>query len=409
MHNRKLLTAAVAAALGSGIQSVALADAEVYGRLYPEFTNAKTTGATAAVTPVSTLQSVTPTGVNLKSRNSVDSSNSRVGFRGREDLGSGLRALWQIEQTVNIDGGSSNFFASRDSFVGLGGGFGTVRLGNMDTVYKNTGDPIRFMNIASGNFVSTSSVLSKTGFGTSSASSFHLRQRNSLYYDSPRIGGVELSAQFSPHNDESKGGPVSTRNLNQRLWSFGADYRAGGLRLGVAHEIHKDFFGASANVPAAVANPTNGTGGHSKDQATRVAALYAFGMTRVSLDVSRLQFKEDATAAGKFEQYKHTTWAVVWEQRWGGPWRTTAAYTSSAAGSCSIAGAACSTTGLEGKMLALGGEYSLSRRTALFLIGARLQNGESATYNNLSQNPSNPDVPTGADITQVAFGIRQDF
>jgi predicted porin len=409
MHKRKLLTAAVAAALGSGVQAAAFAqNVEIYGRLYPEITNAKATGATAAGTTVSELQSVLPTGVDLKSRNSVDTSNSRVGFRGREDLGSGLRALWQIETTVNFDAGVGTW-ATRDSFVGMGGGFGTIKLGNMDTVYKNTGDPIRFMNIASGNFVSTSNIISKTGFGTSSASSFHLRQRNSVYYDSPRMGGVQVSAQFSPHNDESKGGAASTRNLNQRLWSFGADYRAGGLRVGVAHEIHNDFFGASNNVPAAVANPTNGTGGHSKDRATRAAALYAFGMTRVSFDVSRLEYKEDATAAGKFEKYQHTTWAVVWEQRWGGPWRTTAAYASSAAGSCSISGAACSTTGLAGKLLALGGEYSLSKRTALFLIGARLQNGESATYNNLSQTAASPDVPTGADITQIALGVRHDL
>ncbi len=421
MHNRKILTVAVAAALGSGFQSLAFAqedpegapiertqagNVEIYGKLYPEFTNAKSTGATAAGTAVSTLQKVTPIGLDLMSRNSVDSLNSRLGFRGREDLGGGLRAVWQIENQVPLDnGGSDGVLAKRDSFVGLGGGFGTVRLGNMDTVYKNTGDPIRFMGLASGNFVSTSNIISKAGIGTSSTSSFNLRQKNSVVYNSPQLGGVQVSAQYSP--DETR-----TGNLNAYLASFGVSYRVGGLSVGLAHEIHNDFFGGSNNVPAAIANSTSGTTDvRSKDRATRAAVMYGFAATRIGLDVSQIEYKETGPiASGHFEDYKHKTWALVWEQRWGGPWRTVVAYASSAAGTCSLAGGvACDTHGLNGKLIALGGEYSFSKRTALFVLAARLTNGESATYNNLSQNPAAPDVPTGADITQIAFGVRHDF
>jgi len=52
------------------------------------------------------------------------------------DLGGGLKTIWQIESNALIDTGASGAFAVRDSFVGLTGGFGTVRLGNFDTVYK---------------------------------------------------------------------------------------------------------------------------------------------------------------------------------------------------------------------------------------------------------------------------------
>lgn len=409
MHHKKILAAAVAGALGAVAADAALAQSEgvqIYGRLYPEFTVAKSSGATASGTTVSTIQKVTPTGEDLKTRNSVDSSNSRLGFRGKESLGGGLSAVFQIEQTVHIDGPSSkDFFATRNSFGGLEGGFGTVKLGNMDTVYKELGDPIRFMGIASGNFVSTSSIISKTGFGTSSASSFHLRQKNSVQYLSPRMGGVQLLAQYSP--DEAK-----TGNLNAYLTSLGVRYDGGPVSVRLAHEIHNDFFGGSKNVPSAIANSTTGTGDiHSKDSATRLSVMYSFGQTRLAADLAQLKYTESGTiTTGHFEEYKHTTWALVWEQRYGGPWRTTVAYASSAAGTCSLAGGVdCSTEGLDGKLLALGGEYSFSKRTALFVLAAKLQNGESATYNNFSQTPDSPDIPTGADSTQYAVGIRHNF
>jgi len=59
-------------------------------------------------------------------------SGSRIGFKGTEDLGNGLKALFVIEQGFSIDTGleSSNGNAfQRQAFVGLGGSFGTVSLG----------------------------------------------------------------------------------------------------------------------------------------------------------------------------------------------------------------------------------------------------------------------------------------
>ena len=57
----------------------------------------------------------------------VDNS-SRIGFRGKEELGANFAAIFQVESRVRADS-SGDAWASRDSFVGLEGGFGTLRLG----------------------------------------------------------------------------------------------------------------------------------------------------------------------------------------------------------------------------------------------------------------------------------------
>ena len=90
-------------------------------------------------------------------------AGSRWGVRGSEDLGGGLKAIWQIEQATVIDAGGG-LFASRDSFLGLTGGFGTIRLGLMDTVWKRIGDPMSILGISSGNIQSSSNILA-TGRG----------------------------------------------------------------------------------------------------------------------------------------------------------------------------------------------------------------------------------------------------
>lgn len=423
MFQKKIIVAAVVGALGAAATGAAFAQAprgdeekmpgtksgnvEIYGFLYPEFTVMSSSGATAAGGASSSTLGSTPAGLSLKSRNSVDASNSRIGFRGTEDLGNGLKTIWQIESTVPLDtGDSSGILATRDSYVGLRGGFGTVRLGNMETVYKTLGDPLKFLNISSGNFVSVSNIISarqpfNTGGTASSAGSFHLRQKNSVLYNSPEFGGLQLHAMYSP--DEAR-----TGNLNANVQSYGATYKRGGFDVRLAYEIHNDLFAASLNAPAAIANPTTGAGNvHSKDTSPRLSAMYSWGNSRVALDIATIKFSESGGAAGKFQDYKNNRWALAWEQNWGGPWRTLVQYSNASAGSCSlVGGTSCVTTGLEGNMLAMGGEYWFSKRTALFALYAKLNNGSAATYNNTANAKT---LSPGDDITQYALGIRTTF
>ena len=142
MNTKKILAVLVAGACGAPLFASAqdASPITVYGRLYPQFTVVSTNGATGTTGPRSTLSGA-PAGVEILSHNEVQASNSRLGFRGKEKLGGGLEAFFQIESTIPVDAGGGTF-ATRDSFVGLSGGFGSVKLGNMDTVYKNYGDTI---------------------------------------------------------------------------------------------------------------------------------------------------------------------------------------------------------------------------------------------------------------------------
>ncbi|WP_211474956.1 porin [Collimonas humicola] len=63
-------------------------------------------------------------------------SNSRLGFKGTEDLGGGLKAIFRLENGFNSDNGSlssAGTLFSRQSYVGLSGSFGQVTLGRQQT------------------------------------------------------------------------------------------------------------------------------------------------------------------------------------------------------------------------------------------------------------------------------------
>jgi predicted porin len=64
----------------------------------------------------------------------VDSVHSRIGVKGSEDLGGGLKAVYHFEFKVNQDDGDG--LSDRNQFVGLAGGFGTMLLGRHDTPLK---------------------------------------------------------------------------------------------------------------------------------------------------------------------------------------------------------------------------------------------------------------------------------
>ena len=69
----------------------------------------------------------------------VSSNSSRLGVRGTESLGGGLNAIFQIESNVSADTGNSTTsgFASRESFVGLQGAWGTFKMGYFLSPYDD--------------------------------------------------------------------------------------------------------------------------------------------------------------------------------------------------------------------------------------------------------------------------------
>jgi predicted porin len=405
---------ALALAVGALFAAPALAQTgtssvEIYGRLYPQINWQKASGASEPGDVTATL--VAGAGEvdgDHKGRASVDVANSRIGFRGREQLGGGMSAIWQIEQRVRFDTGAGNFWAgARNNFVGLSGGFGTVKLGLMDTIFKEYGAVVgNFFGVSSGNVVASSAVLPNHGLGVdgdteSGDTGFHHRAASTIQYETPEFGGFQAGIQYAP--DERKGNPG--RDFNTNLWSFGVKYEAGPLYASIHHERHNDWFDASRNIEAATGTASSATG--SKDTGTRLSVGFAVTpQHRITGDLAQLQWKESGGVAGDFEKYKKRTWAVGWEARWGGPWRSELTYTKALEGDCEIVGGAdCDTDGLEGSMVAAGVAYAFSKRTLVYVLATKLTNGDSAVFS----QTANFDPNRGADTTVFALGVSHSF
>jgi predicted porin len=404
---------ALALAIGAVFAGPAMAQTtagtvQIYGKMYPQLGYYKSSGAsgTGDVTSNLVAQPTTAGSANNeKGRANVDVANSYLGFRGEEKLGGSLSAIYQIEQSVEFDTGTG-VWATRNSFLGLRSGFGTIKLGNMDTIYKEYGDQFSMFGISSGNFVSHSNTLSSNGVGTSRNARFHERLPNSVQYLSPEISDFQLGITYGP--DEQKGNPGN--NLNKEWWSYGVKYEAERFYASIQQEKRKDLFGGSSTATAAtVANPTGATtAAHSHDTATRLSGAFKITQNhRITGDVARLEYKESGQiGAGRFEKLEKTNWAVGWEARWGGPFRTGVSYVKVNEGSCSLTGGvSCSTSGTDGNQVNLGAAYDFSKRTFIYAIYAKLTAGESAQFD----NSANSTPARGADTTQFAVGVSTSF
>jgi predicted porin len=416
MQNKKALLLAVSAALavplafaqkgGGGGAKDADPDSvvELYGKIYPEMVRERGSGATAAGTPVATFATA-PTGTSsIITRNEMESSNSRFGVRGAEKLGANLKAIFQLETEFHVDSNDSRF-AQRDSFVGLAHKqFGTVKLGRMDTPFKEYGDDISFLGVSSGNFTSTSAVLRRFGFGSSNTARFHERRVNVAQYESPELHGAEFKVQYS--TDET-----DTAARRPHVWSIGGKYEIGNLAILAGHEIHWDLFGGSNNVASSMRNNnfTTDPGSRSKDKATEVAITYRLGKQhQFEFDYEWHEWTESgmlSTAAGRFKSYKNNSWLALWDARWSQQWRTQIHYVKATAGKCArTLAAVCVTDGLDGTQISAGVAYYFSRRTYLFFMTQWLKNGKSAVFASGTQSPS-----VGEDVTQYAVGIQHSF
>lgn len=184
---RKLLAAALASAFAAPAFAQVPPEMQIYGRI------------NVSAERIETDNSNTPGVPNDSNYELVDNS-SRIGFRGNKELTPGLKAIWQIESRVNVtDNGNTNTFTSRDSFLGLQGGFGTFRAGRtIGPVYYATYDYISMHNHDTG--TSSDALLNPTIFG------FQGFMNNTLWYTSPSFGGITVDVAYSLLNETRTAG-----------------------------------------------------------------------------------------------------------------------------------------------------------------------------------------------------------
>lgn len=371
---------------------------ELYGKVYPELVFPSGSGATDASRAVCTFCEAAAGSNSIVKRTEMESSNSRFGVRGHERLGPNLKAIFQFETQFLVDNAGTRF-AERDSFVGVASNWGTVKLGRMDTPFKEYGDDVSFLGVSSGNFTSTSGVYRHIGFGGQvNAARFHERRVNAVQYESPDWGPLDFKVQYSTNENK-------TATRDPHVISAGLQYEIGPFAILLAHEIHKDLFGLSANVPTAFRNNAATSTVRSKDQATAVALKWKIGIHQFEVDANRKKYEEPNSTLGKVLSYQNNAYMFIWDARWSQQWRTAFHYIKATAGKCSIVAQDCNTGGLEGSQMSIGFAYHFSRRTYLFVMGSLVRNGYSAVYNNSNLQEPNP----GEDIRQIGIGLHTSF
>jgi predicted porin len=120
----------------------------------------------------------------------IEDRVSRVGVKGSEDLGGGLKAIWQVEQGVAVDSAGAFGGADlRNTFVGLNGGFGTVLMGRHDTPYKIAGSADLFADTIADS-QSSGGIIGYSGFDT--------RASNTVAYITPTMSGLHAAVALVP-------------------------------------------------------------------------------------------------------------------------------------------------------------------------------------------------------------------
>src|SRR3989442_15040488 len=133
---KKLLTMAVAGALAAPCIALAQSSVEVYGTVNMAFGKFKYGDGAAARTADGAAR--TTVGADV-SKWDVSQGASNYGLRGRENVGGGLTAWFQIEQNAPMERSSNQAIkpAARNSAVGIQGGFGNVFLGQWTTPWAD--------------------------------------------------------------------------------------------------------------------------------------------------------------------------------------------------------------------------------------------------------------------------------
>ena len=162
----------------------------------------------------------------------LSSNSSRLRFAANTEVAEGLTVVMQLEQNIRYDqsGGS---FATRDSFLGLRGDFGLVRMGFFDTPLKS----VRSRTDMFGDRIGDArNITSGPGM------SFDNRYRNGLHYRSPSMSGVTFDFQYTPHNAND-----ATVENDRESFSTSLTYSANGLYAAIAYETYENAGGDDPN------------------------------------------------------------------------------------------------------------------------------------------------------------------
>jgi predicted porin len=287
--------------------------------------------------------------------NSGNQSSSRLGFRGTEDLGNGLKALFNIEAGVALDSGNadSSLFGRR-AVVGLQGDFGTLTLGR------------EYSPIAA--VAGASDALGQGLYGSnlSAFTSGRLTRRlaNSVNYKSKAAGGFSVNAAYSTGE--------KTVEPSGDLLGVSVEYKNAGLYLGAGYQQIERL-----------------ATGDDKEYA--FGAGYKMG----AFEVKGSYLVADQTGANN--EYKNATIGGVYTT---GPSKFFLSFQQQKIES-----------GAKGNTVTLAYTYALSKRTNVYTTYAALRNNGRGVFGITSSSVTiaPPATALGADPSVFNVGVRHTF
>jgi predicted porin len=196
---------------------------------------------------------------------------SRVGFKGSEDLGSGLKAIFTLEQGVYLDSGVSgqgNRLFGRQAWVGLAGNWGQLTLGRNYNMLYNSMPEVEIIGPT------------QYGLGSLDPAIPNGRTDNSVAYKGT-FGALTAGASYSLGRDTSNaGGPGGTNCGGEngldaqacREWSVMLRYDTPAWGLTSAYDRKNGGTGAAAGLTRSDLNDSRlHVGGYTKFGAWRLA------------------------------------------------------------------------------------------------------------------------------------------
>lgn len=324
----------------------------------------------------SSKDSSTTAGTTTSTRNNVLQSGgfatSRIGFKGTEDLGGGLKANFNIETAISPDAPSATQLGSRNAWVGLSGGFGSVQLGRVWTPY----DDARATANDTFNANFASSFLAWRGYQD--------RTTNGIRYDTPTIAGFTGNVAYAFGEDKT----AAAGSKASSLTSFGLNYSNGPIVANLAHQIDKDNSTTTGGTPAAdtgiyrdlsgLRDLTGaGIGASGKTTYTLINGSYDLGVAKLVAGYNTVK----ATAVGIAGSAKANEWNLGVEAPLGANLAVGAGYSKSQAKLNGV-------DNNKNTAYSLALKYNLSKRTFLYSAYFQNKNTSQVTPGNTEKDSS---------------------
>jgi predicted porin len=286
-------------------------------------------------------------------------SGSRWGLRGSEDLGGGLKANFVIEAGLNIDNGTSAqgtpgaLVYGRQSYLGLSGGFGDLRLGRQYSAY----DELRGATSALGHTSFDATVLA--GSWAEVGSDYAGRVDNMIRYATPNLGGFSAALGYGLGENKSVSGGKAGN-----VTSLHGLYANGPITVGIGYQLEK----SNVTPPATSA---------AKLTHTMIGGGYDFGAFKLNASVNRSKIGNNAAFAGVAAGTKDSEYAI-------GGTLPLGSFSLGLQYSNAKSKNANGTTAEKGSTFAAQGIYALSKRTDTYvgLHNTKIKAGNVTTDKN---------------------------